>query len=446
MPGALPVMNRRAVELALKTAVALECTIQHFTKWDRKNYYYPDLPKGYQISQYDLPIGRNGFLRISDPKGRIEPREIGILRVHLEEDAGKSMHDEAAGKADSRIDLNRAGTPLLEIVSKPDIRSPEEAKAYLTELKLLLNYLQVSDCNMQEGSLRVDANVNLHVHSPQGNVPTPIVEVKNMNSFRAVERAMAYEAQRQYQVWRETGRRLGQVPKETRGWDDAAQTTWPQRSKEESSDYRYFPDPDLVPVTISDEEIQRARESLGELPARLRTRLETTYGITSYDSDVIVNQGRALVDYYVELSDRCGDGKLASNWVQQDVLRTLNDRQITIGQYPVAAEALAGLIRRCAAGELETSRGREVLATMVATGKTADEAMQALGIRQVDDADLLALGRELLQSNPKVLADLKGGNMKAAGWLIGQAKKRNPNVNPNRFREICLDLANERMT
>jgi len=251
---------------------------------------------------------------------------------------------------------------------------------------------------------------------------------------------MAYEAQRQYQVWRETGRRLGQVPKETRGWDDAAQTTWGQRSKEESSDYRYFPDPDLVPVTISDAEIERARASLDELPARLRTRLETSYGISPYDSDVIVNQGRALVDYYVELADRCGDGKLASNWVQQDVLRTLNEKELTIGQYPVAAEALAELIRRCAAGQLETSRGREVLAAMIATGKTADEAMQALGIRQVDDSDLVALGQELLRSNPKILNDLKAGNMKAAGWLIGQAKKRNPNVNPNRFREICLDL------
>ncbi len=261
------------------------------------------------------------------------------------------MHDEQAGKADSRIDLNRAGTPLLEIVSQPDMRSPAEAKAYLTELKLLLNYLGVSDCNMQEGSLRVDANINLHVHTPEGKVPTPIVEVKNMNSFRAVERAMIYEAPRQYEAWQETGKRLGQAPKETRGWDDAAQMTLPQRSKEESSDYRYFPDPDLVPVTISDEWIERARGSLGELPAQLRTRLEQTYGISPYDSDVIVNQGRPLVDYYIELADGCGDGKLASNWIQQDVLRTLNETQAAIGHYPVSASALADLIRRCAAGQ-----------------------------------------------------------------------------------------------
>jgi aspartyl-tRNA(Asn)/glutamyl-tRNA(Gln) amidotransferase subunit B len=443
MPGTLPVMNRRAYALALKAALALGCEIARFTKWDRKNYYYPDLPKGYQISQYDLPLSHDGFLQIADPKGRVEPRKIGIIRVHLEEDAGKSMHDEATGKADSRIDLNRAGTPLLEIVSQPDLRSPAEAKAYLTELKLLLNYLGVSDCNMQEGSLRVDANINLHVSTAEGTVATPIVEVKNMNSFRAVERALAYEAQRQYDEWLRTGKRLGEVPKSTRGWDETQGVTWPQRSKEESSDYRYFPDPDLVPVTVTEEEIDEIRRSLGELPAQLRTRLETSYGITPYDSDVIVNQGRALVDYYVELADRCGDGKVASNWIQQDVLRTLNERQIDVHQFPVPAERLAQLVAKAMAGQIETTRAREVLAEMIASGKSADETMQAMGIARVDETELVALGRELLQSNAKVMADLKQGNLKAAGWLIGQAKRRNPNVNANRFREICLELVKE---
>ena len=371
MPGTLPVMNRKAFELSLRTAVALGCEIPRFTKWDRKNYYYPDLPKGYQISQYDLPLSRNGWLWISDPKGQIEPRRIGIIRAHLEEDAGKSMHDEvgaerdsphlceapggpfrqmgtvpfsARGKADSRIDLNRAGTPLLEIVSEPDLRSPAEAKAYLTELKLLLNYLGVSDCNMQEGSLRVDANINLHIDTPQGQIATPIVEVKNMNSFRAVERALSYEAQRQWQQWQETHHKLGDVPKSTRGWDEGSQTTHEQRSKEESSDYRYFPDPDLVPVTVSEEEVERVRASLGELPAALRTRLEQTYGIGAYDSDVLVNQGRALVDYYIVAADVCGDGKIASNWIQQDVLRWLNDRQVDISRYPVPPQVLGELI------------------------------------------------------------------------------------------------------
>ena len=440
MPGVLPVMNRKAFELGLKAALALDCTIAGLTKWDRKGYYYPDLPKGYQISQFDLPLGKEGCLPISDPKGRIEPKRVGIIRVHLEEDAGKSMHDEQAGKADSRIDLNRTGTPLLEIVSEPDLRSPAEAKAYLTELKLLLNYLGVSDCNMQEGSLRVDANINLHVDTPDGPVPTPIVEVKNMNSFRAVERALEHEAERQYAVWQETGQRLGDVPKQTRGWDESAQLTKAQRSKEESSDYRYFPDPDLVPVTTTGEEVDQIRGSLGELPVELRFRLEETYGISPYDSDVLVNQGRALVDYYDELAQACGDGKLASNWIQQDVLRALNERQITIDAFPVPAAALAELLKSVRGEKLDTRRGRDVLAQMLASGKSAEEAMKALGISEVDESELEAICRELLEANPSIVADVKQGKLKAAGALIGQAKKKNPNVNPGRVREVCLEL------
>jgi aspartyl-tRNA(Asn)/glutamyl-tRNA(Gln) amidotransferase subunit B len=443
MPGTLPVMNRRAFELALKAALALECEIPRLTKWDRKNYYYPDLPKGYQISQYDLPMSRHGRLMVADPRKGIGPREIGILRAHLEEDAGKSMHDEQAGRAESRIDLNRAGTPLLEIVTEPDLRSPEEAKAFLTELKLLLNYLGVSDCNMQEGSLRVDANVNLHVRTAEGPAPTPIVEVKNMNSFRAVERALAHEAQRQFEAWKETGLRLGDVPKQTRGWDDARQATFEQRSKEESSDYRYFPEPDLVPVAVSEEEIAAVRASLGELPARLRARLEKEHGLTPYDADVLVNQGRELVDYFVAVARGCGDGKAASNWIQQDVLRTLNERQVPIAEYPVSADALAALLQKVRAGEIETSRGREVLARMVETGQSADAVMESLGIRRVGEEDLRELCRELLRANPKIVAEIKAGKTKAAGGLVGQAKKKNPNVNPARVQQICLELAQE---
>ena len=440
MPGTLPVMNRKAYELSVAAALALNCQIARFTKWDRKNYYYPDLPKGYQISQFDLPLSYDGHLTISDPEGQVESKRIGIIRAHLEEDAGKSMHDEEAGKADSRIDLNRTGTPLLEIVSEPDLRSAAEAKAYLTELKLLLNYLGVSDCNMQEGSLRVDANVNLHVASPEGKIATPIVEVKNMNSFRAVERALDYEVGRQWEVFRETGQKLGDVPKQTRGWDEAAQVTRGQRSKEESSDYRYFPDPDLIPVTITDAEIEEIRGSLGELPAALRARLENDYGITPYDSDVLVNQGRELVDYYTRLADLAGDGKLASNWIQQDVLRTLNERQIGIDLFPVTPDALAELLKVVAGGKLETRRGREVLAVMLDSGKSAEEVMKEMGIAEVDESELESLCRELLEANPKTVADVKDGKLKAAGALIGQAKKRNPNVNPGRFRDLCLEL------
>jgi aspartyl-tRNA(Asn)/glutamyl-tRNA(Gln) amidotransferase subunit B len=441
MPGTLPVMNRRAFELGLRTAVALNCEIARYTKWDRKQYYYPDLPKGYQISQFDLPFSSDGYLEINDPKGRFEPKRIGIIRAHLEEDAGKSMHDEQAGSADSKIDLNRTGTPLLEIVSQPDMRSPLEAKAYLTELKLLLTYLGVSDCNMQEGSLRVDANVNLHVDMPDGHVvPTPIVEIKNMNSFRAVERALAYEAERQYEVFKETGQRLGQVPKQTRGWDDVANITRGQRHKEESSDYRYFPDPDLVPVTVADDEVEAVRANLGELPADLRRRLELTYNLTPYDSDVLVNQGRPLVDYYVELAELTGDGKLASNWLQQDVLRELKDRNLPIEQFPLRPAALAELLKSVKAGDVDTTRGREVLLAMLDGGKSAAQVMAEMGIEKVDETALYDLCRELVAANPKLVADVQAGKLQAAGAFVGQAKKKNPNVNPARVREICLEL------
>jgi aspartyl-tRNA(Asn)/glutamyl-tRNA(Gln) amidotransferase subunit B len=440
MPGTLPVMNRKAVELSQKTAVALNCQIARWTKWDRKNYYYPDLPKGYQISQYDLPLSHDGHLQITGGEMGAGGRKIGIIRAHLEEDAGKSMHDELAGTADSRIDLNRAGVPLLEIVSQPDMRSPAEAGAYLRELKLLLTYLGVSDCNMQEGSLRVDANINLHVHTPQGKVATPIVEVKNMNSFRAVEKALAYEVQRQYRQWQETGEKLGDVPKQTRGWDERDEVTVGQRFKEESSDYRYFPEPDLVPISTTAEAIEQIRASLGELPAQLRTRLERTYGITPYDSDVLVNQGPALVDYYLELARLCGDGKLASNWVQQDVLRWLGERQITIERFPVPAQQIALLVQKVRGELLDTGRAREVLAEMLVTGKSVEEQMQAMGIQQLDDSVLDSLCRELLAANPKIVAELREGKLKGAGALIGQAKKKNPNVNPNRVRERCLEM------
>lgn len=445
LPGSLPVMNREAFALSLRTAVALNCQIPEFTKWDRKQYYYPDLPKGYQISQYDLPMSEHGWLEISDPKGGFEPKRVRILRAHLEEDAGKSMHDEVAGKSDSRIDLNRTGTPLLEIVSEPDMRSPLEAKTYLQELRLLLTYIGVSDCNMQEGSLRVDANINLHIHTPDGRAATPIVEVKNMNSFRAVERALTFEAARQFELWQDNHIKLGDPGghKTTRGWDDQAQVTKPQRQKEESSDYRYFPDPDLAPVVVTPDEVEQVRASLGELPAAMRERLQTTYGIDAYDSDVIVNQGRKLVAYFEELATRCGDGKRASNWVQQDVLRTLNESGQTIDAFPVTAAALAELLVALQSGELPSPRARDVFDTMLAGGVSAAAAMKSLGIEKVDDSAIVDLCRELLAENPSVISDVKSGKEKAVGSLIGQAKRKNPNANPNQVREMCLKLIAE---
>lgn len=441
MPGSLPVMNRRAYELALRTAVALNCDIPEFTKWDRKQYYYPDLPKGYQISQFDLPMSDDGYLDISDPKVRFQPKRVGILRAHLEEDAGKSIHDEAAGKADSEIDLNRTGTPLLEIVSQPDMRSPAEARAFLQELKLLLTYIGVSDCNMQEGSLRVDANVNLHIEVEEQRVATPIVEVKNMNSFRAVERALQYEPDRQFLEWQETGRKLGEAPKQTRGWDDAAGLTRAQRGKEESSDYRYFPDPDLVPVVTSAKHVDAVRRGLPELPAALRERLSEDYGLSAYDADVLVNQGWPLVDYFVEVADASGSGKLACNWVSQHVLRELKANDISIDQFDIAAKDLAALVSAVDGGALPSARAIDVFQRMLSDGEDTPTAMAKLGIAKVDESQLEALCRELVAANPKIVADVKSGKTQAIGALIGQAKQRNPNVDPARVREICLAFA-----
>jgi aspartyl-tRNA(Asn)/glutamyl-tRNA(Gln) amidotransferase subunit B len=440
MPGTLPVMNREAFRLALKTAVALNCEIPSYTKWDRKQYYYPDLPKNYQISQYDLPMSQHGSLGISDPKGQFEPKRVRIRRAHLEEDAGKSLHDEVAGTADSLIDLNRTGTPLLEIVTEPDLRNSAEAKTFLNELKLLLVYLAVSDCNMQEGSLRVDANVNLHIDTPQGAVATPIVEIKNMNSFRAVERALDYEAQRQWRAWQETHQRLGDVPKQTRGWDDVAGVTRGQRSKEESSDYRYFPEPDLVPVTVTKAEVDEIKQSLGELPATLRRRLEREYALSAYDADVLVNQGRPLVAYFLDVAERSGDAKAAANWVTQDVLRSLKERSIEIGGLNVGSAALAGLITKVKSGEIPSPRARDVFQAMLDQGVDASAAMASVGIAAVDESELIALCEKLLESNPKTIADVRAGKTQAVGALIGQAKKLNPNVDPARVREICLEL------
>lgn len=440
LPGSLPVINEQAVKLAIRTGLAMNCDIASFTKWDRKNYFYPDLPKGYQISQFDLPICGNGYIDIELDETSPSKR-IRLIRAHLEEDAGKSLHDEGTGKGDTRIDLNRTGTPLLEIVSHPDISSSEEAKAYLTELKLLLEYLDVSDCNMQEGSLRVDANVNLHIEKDGKKVATPIVEIKNLNSFRAVERAIQYEANRQYQAWQQNGLTIGQSPKQTRGWDDNLGVTSLQREKEESADYRYFPDPDLVPVTISQSEVESTRATLGERPQALRKRFVSEYGIKAYDAEVIVAQGRLVADYFQSVVSSGGPSKRAAAWMQQDVLRTLKDQQISIEQFTVTPERLAELLKAIEAGAIDTTRGREVFQILLQKPTTTvADAIASLGIVQVDSGEIEALCRELLAANPDVIAKVKAGNAKAIGSLVGPAKKKNPNADPRKIQELCLAI------
>ena len=460
LPGSLPVLNAKAVQLAIRTGLALNCRIAGFTKWDRKNYFYPDLPKGYQISQFDLPICIEGFLEIelanpntnNSARGAIvsDKKKIRLVRAHLEEDAGKSIHDESNAisrkKSDTRIDLNRTGTPLLEIVSEPDMRSAEEAKSYLTELKLLLEYLDVSDCNMQEGSLRVDANVNVHIPGKEPNakpIATPIVEVKNLNSFRSVERAIQYEAARQYQLWQQNGLSIGQSPKQTRGWDDQDGITTLQREKEESADYRYFPDPDLVPVVIAPEEIARVRESLDELPQAKRQRFISEYQIKLYDAEVIVSQGRAIATYFETLIHSGATAKRAAAWMQQDVLRTLKDQDLKIDNFPIPPAKLAKLLVVIEEGRLDTTRGREVFQQLVQNPRLeVDAAIEALGMVQVDSQAMELLCKELLEANQDVVQKVKAGNAKAIGSLVGQAKKKNPNADPRVVQDLCLKIIN----
>jgi aspartyl-tRNA(Asn)/glutamyl-tRNA(Gln) amidotransferase subunit B len=425
LPGTLPVMNRKAFELALKTAVALHAEIVPFTKWDRKNYYYPDLPKNFQISQYDLPFSRGGWLQIPPRKDGGGGGRCGLTRVHLEEDTGKLMHG-ASGF--SEVDLNRAGVPLLEIVSEPDIRSPADARGCLEELRLTLRYLGVSDCEMQEGSLRCDANVNLHIHEDGRKIATPIVEIKNLNSFRAVEKALHFEVDRQYQKWKDDGLTIKDAPKTTRGWNDVEEVTKPQREKETAADYRYFPEPDLVPVVVDEPWLARVRASIGELPAARRDRFETEYGLSPYDANVLVEQGQDVADYYDEVARATGEFKLTSNWIQQDVLRTIKERKLSVSEFPVRPEGLADLINRVKRGELNTNQGREILGRMIETGDPAEVIIEMGGYKMVSDRDQIAAAVDAaIAANPQAIDELKKGKKKpeaVKGFLRGQVMKQ----------------------
>lgn len=444
LPGTLPVMNREAFRLALKVGLALNCQIARFTKWDRKQYYYPDLPKAYQISQYDLPVCSDGVLEIKTADD--ETRRVGIIRAHLEEDAGKNLHE---GGGDSRVDLNRAGTPLVEIVSQPDLRSPAEAKQYLEELKLLLTYLGVSDCNMQEGSLRCDVNINLHVHTDDGHViPTPIVEVKNLNSFRGVEAACEYEAKRQFEEFQRTGQRLGDVPKKTRGWNLEAGKSFPLREKEESADYRYFPDPDLAPVTVTDEFLEELRATLGEFPAARRARFIDAWGLSGYDSAVVITQGAPFADYFEAVAQTCGDGKQAANWLTQDVLREINDRKLSIEAFPIPATVLGGILKRIVDGKMTVKGGREVFAELLALppGQADDAAVERIvtekGLLLVTDTGAVDAAIDTVLADPKhakAIADVRGGKQQAAGPLIGQVMKQLKGADPKAVRQRLLE-------
>lgn len=418
LPGSLPVMNRRAFDLALRAAMALNCTIAPFTKWDRKNYYYPDLPKNYQISQYDLPLGTEGYLEIPTAAGK---KKVGIIRVHLEEDAGKLLHDEQGGK-ESLVDLNRTGTPLAEIVGKPELSSPEEARTYLETMAELMRFLGVSDCQMQEGSLRCDANVNLHVPLPRGEgsyVATPIVEIKNLNSFRFLEAAVRSEAERQYAQWKANpdGYVMGKHPKWTAGFDE--KRTFLQRPKEESADYRYFPEPDLVPVVVDDAWLARVKAEIRESPAATRERLPRQYGLSEYDVGVLLAMGPAAVGYFEETARVCRDAKAACNWLTNQVTATMKQTGGDLTTFGVSAARLGGLICKQQEMGLSNKAAAEVFARMLADGSDAAAAIAALGITMTDDAAVVEIVRRAMAANAKAVADYKNGKAAAANAIKG---------------------------
>ncbi len=431
LPGSLPVLNEAALRLAVKAGLALNCEIAERLKFDRKNYFYPDLPKAYQISQYDMPVNNKGELviEVPDGKGGAAEKKVGITRAHLEEDAGKLLHE---GIQDgSLVDYNRAGVPLLEIVSEPDLRSPEEAYEYLISLKAILQYLEVSDCDMEKGSLRCDANVSLR---PEGESKLGTkTEIKNLNSFRAVQKALQYEINRQKDLLENKER----IIQETRLWNEAKGQTFTMRSKEEAHDYRYFPEPDLVPFTIQKDTVEAIRKTLPELPVARERRLKQDFQLSAYDAHVIVSD-KKLADYFEACLREKVNPKLVSNWILNELLALLNQNKTTIDRSPVEPHHMAGLIRLIENNTISGKIAKEVLPLMFETGQSADTIVQEKGMSQVTDAgEIEAIADKVIAANEKSVSDFKAGKKAALGFLVGQIMKESKGkANPKIVNEI----------
>ena len=414
LPGVLPVLNGEVVRMAIRFGLAVGATVAPRSVFARKNYFYPDLPKGYQISQYELPIVGRGHVEILLENG--ERKRIGVTRAHLEEDAGKSLHEDFHGY--TGIDLNRAGTPLLEIVSEPDLRSARQAVAYMKKLHTLVRYLGICDGNMQEGSFRCDANVSIRpVGEPGFGTRT---EIKNLNSFRFVERAIGYEIERQIDVL-EGG---GEVVQETRLYDPGRDETRPMRSKEEAMDYRYFPDPDLLPLEISEAMIEEVRTQLPELPDAKRQRFTEQYGISAYDAGVIAAT-REMADFFEDAVRRLpGQAKLVANWVMGELAAALNRDNLEIAESPVNAERLAALLARITDNTISGKIAKEVFEAMWAGQGTADEIIETRGLRQITDSSAIeAMIDEILAANPQQIEQYRAGKTKVLGFFVGQVMK-----------------------
>ncbi len=435
MPGVLPVMNKQAFEYAVLVGLALNCEIAKFTKWDRKSYYYPDLPKNYQISQYDLPLSTNGFIEIPLESGRT--KNIRIIRVHLEEDAGKNVH--TAGNF-SQVDLNRTGTPLLEIVTEPDMNNAAEVRTLAVELQRMVRFLGVSQGDMQKGHMRFEPNINLIITKDGTEYKTPIVEIKNLNSFRALERSVHYEEQRQLDEFLETGRVMEMGNKTTHGWDDEREVTVLQREKEEAHDYRYFPEPDLVPVELTEEWLQEIRGHLCELPIKRQLRYVNEYGLSDYDAGVLTAE-RSTSDLFDEAVKAGADPKRICNLLTQTGLKIANERGCSVGDLGLRPQSLAQLAEMIEGGIISAGSSGTIFEAMVETGKEPQVLAEELNLIQKSDAgELEAIVDQVLTENPQAVEDVTSGgkkSKKAKGFLLGQVmQKTKGRANPKVVSEI----------
>lgn len=433
LPGVLPVVNKRVVEFAIKAGLALNCTINKFSKFDRKNYYYPDLPKNFQTSQYDLPIAEHGYVDI-EVEG--QTKRIRITRIHMEEDAGKLVHSGNTIKdsSTSNVDYNRTGVPLIEIVSEPDISSAAEARAYMEKVKSILEYIDVSNCKMEEGNLRADVNVSLR---PIGTTALGTkAEMKNINSFKAIEGALEYEIERQQEILDDGGH----IVQETRTWDDAKGITLSMRTKEAAHDYRYLPEPDLVPIITTEEEIEAYRQGLPELPAARKERLTTQCGLSSYDADVIT-ASRQTAEYFDAVIGAGADAKLAANWIMGDLSKNLNAEGLSITDSPVQAKALAALIDLISKGTISSKIAKTVFEEMWASGDEPEKIVKEKGLVQITDTKAIeAIVDAVIAANPKPVEDYKGGNEKSIGFLVGQVMKQSKGkANPGVVNQLLKE-------
>jgi len=436
MPGVLPVMNKQALEYAVLVALALNCEIAGFTKWDRKSYYYPDLPKNYQISQYDLPFSANGFIEIPLQGGRT--KRIRIIRAHLEEDAGKNLH--TAGNF-SQVDLNRAGTPLLEIVTEPDMSSAAEVRALAVELQRMVRFLGVSEADMQKGHMRFEPNINLVITKDGAEYKTPIVEIKNLNSFRALERSVDYEVQRQLDEFLETGKTMETGNKSTRGWDDDREVTVLQREKEKAPDYRYFPEPDLVPVELTEQWVEDIRSRLCELPIKRQMRYVSEYKLSDYDAGVLTAE-RSTAEFFDEAVKAGGGAKRVCNLLTQVGLKLANEAGCSVAELGITPEEFASLAQDVDKGVLSASGANRAIEIKNQTpDKTWQQIFEEHNLIQKSDAgELEAIVDEVLAENPKAVDDVKSGGKKSKktqGFLLGQVmQKTKGRANPKVVSQI----------